>query len=39
MEVKVNPKSDLEGSSVFLSSIVMFYVLVSLLVGSFYCKL
>jgi hypothetical protein len=39
MEVKVDRQSDLEGSSFFLSSIVMLYVLVSLLVGSFYCKL
>ena len=39
MEVKVDCQSDVEGSSVFLSNIVMFYVLVSLLVGSFYCKL
>ena len=39
MEVKVDCHSDIEGSSCFLSSIVNFYVLVSLLVGSFYCKL
>ena len=39
MEVKVDRHSDIEGSSGFLSSILNFYVLVSLLVGSFYCKL
>ena len=39
MEVKVDHKSDIEGSSIFLSSILNLYVLVSLLVGSFYCKL
>lgn len=39
MEVKVNHNSELEGSSVFLSTFIMFYVLMSLLVGSFYCKL
>ena len=35
MEVKVDCQSDVEGSSVFLRNIVMFYVLVSLLVGHF----
>lgn len=38
IEFKVNRQSELEGSSVFLSSFIMFYVLVSLLIGSFYCK-
>ena len=35
MEVKVDHNSDIEGSSIFLSSILNFYVLMSLLVGSF----
>ena len=39
MEVKVDRQSDIEGSSFCLSSIVNSHVLVSLLVGSFYCKL